>query len=64
MKYCSDVDTLRALNNQQRSQLSLQISQISDAYPGGIENYVNKAKKLLRDVVNEVNPVSTACCMR
>ncbi|GMI44698.1 hypothetical protein TrCOL_g13895 [Triparma columacea] len=56
MEYCSDVDTLRALNNDQRSQLSLQISQISDAYPGGIGNYVNKAKKLLRDVVNEVNP--------
>ena len=60
VQYCADDDILKSLNemnDQQRDNLNNQIHQLEKAYPGGIHNYVKKAKQLLNDAINHKNPV-------
>eukprot|EP01017_Pseudomicrothorax_dubius_P045185 TRINITY_DN7778_c0_g1_i3.p1 TRINITY_DN7778_c0_g1~~TRINITY_DN7778_c0_g1_i3.p1 ORF type:complete len:422 (+),score=149.67 TRINITY_DN7778_c0_g1_i3:49-1266(+) len=41
---------------EERAQFATQIHQLNKSYPGGLENYYNKAKKLLADSAQDVNP--------
>ena len=46
-------NTVNSLTSDQRKRLNDQIERLNEGYPGGIEKYVLKARKLLR--------VSTVC---
>lgn len=44
------------LNPEQREALFDQVAYLNGKYPGGLKEYVARAKKLLHDSANNINP--------
>lgn len=50
------LDKLNTASESEKEVLSNQILSLENSYPGGIKEYINRAKKLLEDSKNNVNP--------
>lgn len=40
----------------QKQQLHTQLFHLNNSYPGGLKNYYERAKQLVKDSANSVNP--------
>ena len=52
------LDRVEKLGPEQRQSVVGQLEQLDNDYPGGLKAYVEKAKRLLKDSEDGVNPVS------
>jgi len=55
----SNVEILNTLSPSQIDELCAQYEHLNQSYPGGVTKYVDKAKILLKNAVDQVNPVSS-----